>query len=136
VFSKPAYGWSRVEIGEFCGEASYLTDVPFDILSALIAHFEYNIATGVLFDEEGSDFVFMVDKCKSYILSDRDELRIYEIHKDDYEIAEEIINDIEEYIDGWAGWLSYDHDICVESRKTEIQKLINELRNVTKGALK
>ena len=36
MLENPSCGWVKIHLGDFCDRASYLTDVIYDILEALI----------------------------------------------------------------------------------------------------
>lgn len=133
MFNTPDCGWCHVELGKFKGSASYLTDVPYDVLDALIKHFEHGDIMGVYFDEEGSDFILVIDRLYSYIIATRETDKLYKIDIYNDELAKEIISDIENNINGWADWLSYDDELNVDDRKSKLQEMIEKLKELLEG---
>lgn len=96
-------GWASFRLGGFNGRASYLTEVPIDLVNAAINLCKTGLPQATGFDEEGSEFVLVLTPDTSYIISSRDTYRLYPIEKPWYEICEEILHDIEEETaDKWA----------------------------------
>ena len=65
IFHIGQHGWARVEIGEngsiFTGSASYLNDTPIDFLDAFKHYLTNGIIPTIKCDEEGSEFIIIVD---------------------------------------------------------------------------
>lgn len=106
MLSRPESGWCDITIGDFCSRASYLTNVPMDILKALNG-------TGtpcVCFDAEGWEFYIIFDWCETLIIgygdpfgqSDEYCVKHFSITKE--EIARQVYYDISENLDEWARW--------------------------------
>ena len=94
IFHIGNYGWARVEIGEdgsiFTGSASYLNDTPIDFLEEFKRCVNNYSTPTIKCDEEGSEFIIVVDDYRTYIISERDETRffIWEIDIKDLNIRE------------------------------------------------
>jgi len=110
----PENGWCNVEIGDFVGTASYLTDVPINCLESFIQYFTKNNgvnSSSIYFDEEGSEFFLVLDYYCTYIIIDRNvnpELKYF----DDIgakQLAQELIEDLERNFEKWVDWECY-HD--------------------------
>lgn len=104
MLSKPYAGWTNVAIGEFKGNASYLTDVPMDCLIAFINALEYYIPASVFFDEEGSEFTLVVGFNGVYVISEREETRLISVDRRFLDIARELVKDIEDNLEDWVLW--------------------------------
>lgn len=104
MLGKPVFGWTNIEIGNFNGSASYLTDVANDCLTAMIHSFESGFDFVVSFDAEGWTFKIVSDDYCTYIIEEKDEARLYVIEKNRSDLAKEIISDIEESFDDWVHW--------------------------------
>lgn len=130
MLSKPYTGWTKVTIGDFKGRASYLTDIPMDCLIAFINALEYNIPASVLFDEEGSEFTLVTSVDGTYIISEREEPKLFVINKGFLKLVRELINDIEDNLEDWVLW-DYDYEFHNDS-----EGILNERRNIIKKRIK
>lgn len=106
MLSRPESGWCDITVGDFCSRASYLTNVPMDILKALNG-------TGtpcVCFDAEGWEFFVIFSWQETLVIgygepfgqSDGYCVKSFDITKK--EIAKQVYNDISGNIDAWAKW--------------------------------
>lgn len=130
MLSKPCAGWTKVTIGDFEGRASYMTDVPMDCLIAFINAFEYNIPASILFNEEGSEFTLVTSVDGTYIISEREEPKLFVINKGFLKLVRELINDIEDNLEDWVLW-DYDYEFHNDS-----EGILNERRNIIKKRVK
>ena len=130
MLSKPCAGWTKVTIGDFEGRASYMTDIPMDCLIAFINALEYNIPASVLFDEEGSGFTLVTSVDGTYIISEREEPKLFVINKGFLKLVRELINDIEDNLEDWVLW-DYDYEFHNDS-----EGILNERRNIIKKRVK
>lgn len=131
MLGKPENGWTSISVGnEVIGGASYLTDVPMDILDSLIDYFsslrnEKNVKFEVVFDAEGWMFGITQIMDDLYVYDSRtddiDKLNLKRINPEIYgmkayaqawdtlqNVAREVVDDIFDNIDGWVHWMSYD----------------------------
>lgn len=130
MLSKPYAGWTKVTIGDFEGRASYLTDVPMDCLIAFINALEYNIPASVLFDEEGAEFTLVTSVDGTYVISEREDSKLFVINKEFLKLVRELINDIENNLEDWVLW-GYDYVFHNDS-----EGILNERRNIIKKRIK
>lgn len=130
MLSKPCAGWTKVTIGDFEGRASYMTDVPMDCLIAFINALEYNIPASILFNEEGSEFTLVTSVDGTYVISEREESKLFVINKRFSKLARELINDIEDNLEDWVLW-DYDYEFHNDS-----EGILNERRNIIKKRVK
>ena len=122
MISNPKHGWCNFKLGDFEGHPSYLTDVPLDLINAFLNYYtQYN---GVAwFDEEGTDFTFVINPYNIYIVEERQNTILHyfpDINVD--ELAKELIKDIENDLNGWANFIPDDE-------WEEIVEHDNEIRN-------
>ena len=103
MISEPKYGWCNFKLGDFSGHPSgYMTDVIQDLLNAFI-NFYKNRASVVVFDEEGSYFTLLLTYNGIYIIEEKEEVKLFDFSEFDiYELANELINDIESDFDNWV----------------------------------
>lgn len=137
VLERPLNGWVNIHICDFKERASYLTDVPIDILQSLIAAYNHHIPAAIKFDAEGWEWILIIDDFDIHIITDDGDYEEqftycnYEIDRSDF--TQKVISDILRDIDDWAAWSSdIDDANDVVFRKGEILRLIKEL----KGAMK
>lgn len=105
MISNPKDGWCEFKLGAFTGHPSYLTDVPMDIMSAFIDY--YSTGSGLAyFDEEGTEFNLVLSNYSVYIISVGEHAELYDCsHLNIDCITEELIGDIEGYIEEWTNFL-------------------------------
>ena len=108
MLAEPKYGWTEFTFENFKCSPSYLTDVPIDMLSCI----ESFLKTGsgaCWFDCEGSTYTFILSPDGAYIISDGNKLQNltpenYLTTDCKFQIAQEIIHDIETHLDSWTTW--------------------------------
>lgn len=141
----PDAGWVQIKIGEFEDRASYLTDVPIDILEGLIKLYTEHEPVAIRFDAEGWDYIVIIDHYQTYIidytyrtddeyLNSEDEkqiLTIVEICKDN--LAKEFVLDIERDYDKWVHWMYYDEKDIIAERKELLDTKLLELKSLIKN---
>lgn len=126
MLSKPVHGWSTVKIGVFKKTASYLTDVPMDLLDAFIQYFneKNHLPFGVNFEGESEGMFGIIEIGDELYLhtelfsEETDVMRELKLIKpEDYgfgyfarpkellrKMAEEVIADIKENLEAWVNW--------------------------------
>lgn len=140
VLEKPLNGWINIHICDFVDRASYLTDVPIDILQSLIGAYKYHIPAAIKFDADGWEWILIIDNFDIHIISDGEdyadqfEYLHFEVDRDDF--VQKIICNLLDNIDDWVVWcIDEDEDNAVTNRKTEILQLIEELKMLMKSQL-
>lgn len=127
----PKYGWCEFNIEDFTGTPSYLTDVPIDTLQAFIDLFKKGSGC-VYFDEEGTSFTLVLTPYSVFIISEQEEEpKIIVVDKNVFELAEELVHDIEQNIQGWTYFITIDENDDA-NHKEEILQLISELNSLYK----
>ena len=123
MLGKPFAGWTEISVGtKIIGSASYLTDVPLDLLDAFIKYFSQSYATlgfNVEFDAEGYSFGLIEFAEDLYAVDTDTDSDIPNVTRIPPEIlglkwansrkmllclAKELIKDIEQYFDLWVFW--------------------------------
>jgi hypothetical protein len=126
MLSKPSGGWTDISICDFKNRASYLTDVPFELADAFIhAKKSYQPAC-VRFDAEGWDYILIADCNEAHIIF-RDECPVilnYDVTRNI--LANELIDDLENYSHDWIEWESY-HDLTLQEEKYRTKQLNNKI---------
>ena len=136
----PHAGWVNIRIGEFEDRASYLTDVPIDILDALIESYKEHKPATIEFDAEGWEYIIVINTYETHIIdypyrtdeeylnseNDKQVLTAVEISID--AIAKEFISDIERDYDKWIHWMYYDDEDSIAKRKEDLDMKLMELK--------
>lgn len=121
MLTKPDCGWTTVTLGDFTDRASYLTNVPDDLLHALIYGIETYSPTSVQFDAEGWDYTITFRPLETYIVRIKEEPELFVIDMGIYEIAREVLEDIEGDLDAWVKW---DEDFYCENEISLKEKIL------------
>lgn len=135
MISNPKHGWCDFELGKFKGHPSYLTDVPLDLLKAILEWWKQGWSC-CFFDEEGSEFTLVLTPDSVYIIEEKDCTTLITFPDvDRRELSAEIISDVESCIDNWCFEFMLDDmtERRLQSRKEYIQKLIYELKKYING---
>ncbi len=119
----PRHGWASVIIGNFNERASYLTDIPNECLDAFIYARENGVPAVVYFDAEGYNYHLVASYFESFIIIEKDKPETHHFDLSLIDLADELISDIEQNIDEWADWQSYnqydDEELKKNKRKLE-----------------
>lgn len=131
MISNPKYGWCNFELGDFQGVASYLTDVVFDLLDAFIEYYTKGYGVAV-FDEEGSFFTLVLTRYNwgIFLIEEKDYATLHDfsdMNIDD--LAKELVDDIENNLNGWYDFLLISDEEEIELYKVELDKKLTELKN-------
>ena len=129
MFTKPQYGWTNLQIGDFTERVSYLTDISNDCLDAFI----YALHTGnpavIFFDAEWWDFHLIASYYCSYVIVDKDKAEVYTIEKTIKELAKDLYDDINNNFDDWLNW-DMDEDETDEERERNKRGLRKKLSDL------
>ena len=132
MLSNPKAGWCELEIGDFKGTPSYLTDVPVDLLTAFINYYKNGIGA-VFFDEEGSEFNLLLSNYSAYIIyvDFENKSTLYEFPDIDIDnLAKELITDIKSNIDYWANFYASSSSCMFWSNKLTLVSLVSDLEEL------
>ena len=135
MISNPKYGWCNFELGGFHGHPSDLTDVPVDLLKAVLDWWKQGWGC-CFFDEEGGEFVLVLTPNSAYVIVEKDDTTIVTIPNiNRREISAEIISDIEACLYNWCVEFMLDEvtDQLLQNRKEHIEKLLCELKECING---
>ena len=133
IFHIGNYGWARVEIGDdgsiFTGSASYLNDTPVDFLEEFKRCVDNYSTPTIKCDEEGSEFIIVVDEYRTYVISERDETRFFIWEIDRKEFVKQVLLDIESQLDNATHFMYCDEsEEKLEKRRNEIIESIEYIR--------
>ena len=108
MLEKPFAGWTNICMANKIISGSYLTDIPLDFIEAINNVIETNKIQTVIIDAESQgEFIYVFGFFRSYIIeeyTENDKPEIYVEEKDIRELATELANDIEKYIESWKRW--------------------------------
>ena len=108
VLGKPIDGWTSIDLDGLVLRASYLTNVPFDILSAARQYYETG-AAGISFDAESFEYMFRFSyKWFTIHFPDLYEWGGQPLYLDDITPEEFFacaLRDLEKDLPGWAQWV-------------------------------
>lgn len=132
MISNPKYGWCTFSIGEdkehsFTDRASYLTNVPMDLLDAFIAYRTKGFGC-VVFDAEGYEYTLVLTAYnQSIYIIDGDNHLIDFSGLNAEDLARELIKDLESDLENWISFAAFDKDEEEENR-SNINRLIPLLK--------
>lgn len=131
MLSIPKHGWVNLSIGDWEDRASYLTDVPNDLLDALIEKLNNWKPVCVSFDAEGWEYILVIDSFTVHVIESEDEHKLYSFDISAKELAEEVYKDISENLNAWSWW-DYATD-TEEQRLKEEENLKKKLKALRKA---
>ena len=136
MLAKPWCGWTHVTIGDYDASASYLDDVPVMCMEAFINGINSWLPVCIKFDAEGWNFYIIAEEYHTLVFSNNvnsmSDARINEYDISMFDLAKELISDIEGNLEDWISWESY-HPIIKGSdeyneRKNKLTSLIEQLK--------
>lgn len=108
------YGWAKIYIGDngsiFTGKASYLRDTPMEILEAFKLYIDKNIIPTIKCDEEGSEFIIVVDEYTTHIISERNIIQHFSWDISCKDFILQTIDDIEHQLDNAISFMCDEDD--------------------------
>lgn len=104
MFTKPKNGWTDILLGDFEGLGSYIQDVPVETMDACIRALKNKEAIVLYFDEEGSSFTLTADEETKILAEGCYGSEEYEVKLSKWELAKEILGDMEKYFVDWVEW--------------------------------
>ena len=107
MLDKPEFGWVGIDIGDCHIGASYLTDVPFDLLDGFIDCMVNHKTVAIDFDEEGSSGYLVLSGNVAYVFTVREDIKAENEQFYVGDLARELVKDIQDNIYGWASWQTF-----------------------------
>lgn len=137
MLSTPKHGWVDLTIGSWSDRASYLTEVPFELLDALIRAFTTYSPTCAKFDAEGWEYIIVFDRYDTHVIEYKDDVEFYSVEIGLIEIAKEIHTDISNNLKEWSLWTydTEDEDARI-SREKKLSRLLSVLNDLLPNNLK
>ena len=140
--------WARLSIGEWRDRLSYLDDVPFDLLNAMIEGCQNHSPVSVKFNAEGYEYIVVIDFLDTYVIYEESEAAAMPMTKscekrcvvdDDCavihfkvprrDLAAELIKDIRSDVKGWAEFYSVEPEE-IGPRQLELLSLCRKLESL------
>lgn len=129
--SKPSRGWTTLQINNFKCNASYIQDVPGDILDAAIASLTKSIPFSLYVEGEGIDTLICATEYTTRIFKEGEEFIFCSLRVSSKELIEKLVNDLEANIDDWVNWF----DIFVWTDFVERKKNLKDKIGLVKDLL-
>lgn len=140
MLSKPSAGWTVVTIGEMKFDASYMTDIPIDCLTAAKDYLSGAPLLALYFDMEVEGDLYVVsDNLGTSVITETDEwddencnfkYKIEHISISASTLIREMVMDIKTHADKWANWSCFDE--YDPNKRVEIDKLLKEVSEAQK----
>lgn len=129
ILSKPKYGWCSIKLGGGQISASYLDDIPYVWLECI--EFGLRTCNPICLKADGESYgvrYILIDDIHVYLIDGDENFYVKDI--DGKDVMRDIILSIEENIEDWTDWLSYDDmtEKQRERRKKTLLKLVNKAR--------
>ncbi|MCM1289128.1 MAG: hypothetical protein NC132_00465 [Corallococcus sp.] len=145
-------GWTAISIdNQVVYRGSYLTDIPCDFMKALydycsreeLDEVECRMSSSVYVDSEGgaanfvfSDMTYSGNGQKVFMFySDGNGWNFKAFNADPYDLAKELICDVEDNFEKWVQWYGYDGNCekskkAIETARENLAYWLNKLRDI------
>lgn len=137
MLSKPNAGWTVITVGKMKFNASYMTDIPIDCLTAAKNYLSGDPLLALCFDMEEEGILYVLsDKLGTFVITETNEwdddikYKMECIGVSAETLIDEIIQNINIYIKEWADWLCYEEPD--PDKRVEIEKLLKEASEAQK----
>ena len=125
MLSTPEYGWSEITIGHWCDKCSYIDDVPFMLLRTVDEIIRTRTPSAVQFDAEGYEYIIVFDLFETHVITTKDKTTYTTIDVTIEDVVKELIKDIRNDLDLWAGWTPRCSEDQLSERKLDLQVWCN-----------
>lgn len=131
VLGVPDSGWTNISIGNFNCTASYITNVPFDILNHSIISLKEEMPFCLYLHLETYGEVNIYSDEKTYIIHENNETDFYCFDIDKITIISSLLKQIKDNIIVWAKWENFEDEDSdeIENNKKE---LLNKIETIEK----
>ena len=134
ILGVPDSGWTNISIGNFNCTASYITNVPFDILNHSILSLKEEMPFCLYLHLEAFGEVNIYSDERTYIIHENNETDFYYFDIDKETLIASLVKQIKENITAWAMWENFedgDSDEIENNKKVLLGKI-----NTVEGLLK
>lgn len=132
MLSVPKYGWVKLKIGTWSDRASYLTDLPCELIDALIASLTNYSPACVKADAEGWEYTIVFDRFTTDIIEYKDDVEHYSFEIPVIQMAQEVYADISKNPFEWSLW---DWDAENETKRAKNERVLREKLAQLKSAM-
>lgn len=131
MLTQPKHGWTDLTLdNKKYYRASYLTDVPLDLLEAFNESIKTNKTLECEFDAEGWEHKLVCNSQQSSIIVEDDSILNSFSTKTIYDLAKELVIDIESNFEDWIIWIPEIEDLTKEEVEQRVNKLKTELNTL------
>lgn len=129
ILGVPHDGWSNISIGDFNCTASYITNVPFDILNNSIISLKEEMPFCLYLHLEAYGEVNIYSDVKTYIIHENSETDLYSFDIDKYELIKSFIKQLKDNIEDWSMWEDFEEENHEELEKNE-KEILKKIKTI------
>lgn len=131
ILMGPSAGWSAIALGPFHGNLSYVQDVGTDLLKWILQYLNDQKSV-VIFDEESSEFLLIMTPYTTYVISEREDTKLYPFEINAPILYNKILNDFTKHLEKWAAFdvmtdNEEDFKQKVQKNKEKLNHLLTEI---------
>lgn len=141
MFGKPRHGWTSIHIADFDAPASYLTDIPFDVLASIEAYYKLFTPLSIMFNgEEFGEYYIVSNYFSTYIITNEEEHgKLYDLEINTNQLIDEMMEDIEKHFPEWSEWIVIadtveEFESEVKEREQSLYKRLDEVKKIIHDA--
>ncbi len=134
VLGIPDSGWVNITIGDFNCTASYITNVPFDIVNNSILSLKEEMPFCLYLHLEAYGEVNIYSELKTYIIHENNKTDFYSFDISKEQIISSFIEQIKDNITEWAMWEDFEDEDReeIENNKRELLEKIETIKDLLK----
>lgn len=134
VLGIPDSGWVNINIGDFNCTASYITNVPFDIVNNSILSLKEEMPFCLYLHLEAYGEVNIYSEVKTYIIHENNKTDFYSFDISKEQIISSFIEQIKDNITEWAMWEDFEDEDReeIENNKRELLEKIETIKALLK----
>lgn len=134
VLGIPDSGWVNINIGDFNCTASYITNVPFDIVNNSILSLKEEMPFCLYLHLEAYGEVNIYSELKTYIIHENNKTDFYSFDISKEQIISSFIEQIKDNITEWAMWEDFEDEDReeIENNKRELLEKIETIKALLK----
>ena len=135
VLGVPVDGWVNVSFYDFSFTASYVTNVPFEILNNAYISLKENIPFCVYFNLESNGEINLFSDYKTYLINENGSTVLYSFDIEKEEVIKVFVSSIKDNIRSWAMWEDFEDPseddidkgvLKLESMILKVDELLNK----------
>lgn len=133
--NKPSNGWVSLQIEGFSCVASYVTNIPFDIMKASIIALKEDVPFCLFLHLEANGVVKIYSDDVTYIIHENSSIHFFSLDIIKEELIDSLVKQIKKDIDDWASFEEFedpDYEIIKKNKKELLEK-IEEIEKLWKN---